>query len=83
MDNVSRKKYIQIQAQSKYEETLIVIQSIGYNYYCDFQEEGLTAAIIEWAAKAFGFECPEIPVEYDREHQKIHMGRNDHELYIV
>ena len=59
----------QIQAYSKYEETLIIIHSLRFNF-CDFQKEGLTAAIIEWAAEAFGFECPEIPVEYDRENRK-------------
>lgn len=59
----------QIQAHSKYEETLIIIQSMWFNY-CDFQEEGLTAAIMEWAAQAFGFECPEIPVEYDKENRR-------------
>lgn len=59
----------QIQAHSKYEEILIIIQSMWFNY-CDFQEEGLTAAIMEWAAQAFGFECPEIPVEYDKENRR-------------
>lgn len=59
----------QIRLHSKYEETLIIIQGMQHNY-CDFQKEGLTAAIIEWAAEAFGFECPEIPVEYDRENRK-------------
>lgn len=59
----------QIRLHSNYKDTLIVIQSVEFNE-CHFQAEGLTAAIIEWAAKAFDFDCPEIPVEYDRENRR-------------
>lgn len=46
-------------------DTLIVIHAIFISL-CDFQEEGLTAAIIEWAAKVFGFEAPLITVNFNK-----------------
>ena len=56
----------QIRENSRFNNTLIVVQSVQITL-TDFQEEGLTAAIIEWAAKAFGFEQPVINVQYDRD----------------
>ena len=53
----------QIKENSQHQNTLIVIQSIQFNP-CDFQEEGLTALIIEWAAKVFQFEPPAIDVRF-------------------
>lgn len=49
--------------RSMYEDTIIIINSLQFSL-CDFQEEGLTAAVIEWAAKAFGFETPKIKVDF-------------------
>ena len=56
----------QIFNNSIYRNTLIVINDLKYSI-CDFQKEGLTAAIIEWASKAFEFETPTINVRYNRE----------------
>lgn len=56
----------QICNNSIYKNTLIVINDLQYSI-CDFQKEGLTAAIIEWASKAFGFETPTINVRYEKE----------------
>ena len=55
----------QILSNSIYRNTLIVINSLQYSL-CDFQKEGLTAAIIEWASKAFNFKVPTINVRYER-----------------
>lgn len=49
--------------------TLIVLHSVNYGY-CDIQEEGFTHSIIEWSAKAFGFEAPIITVSYDKKINK-------------
>ncbi|OWA35219.1 hypothetical protein B9G55_11165 [Saccharibacillus sp. O16] len=49
--------------------TLIFVDSITIAP-SDFQEEGLTAAIMEWAAKAFNFEKPEIKVDYNQKNNK-------------
>ena len=51
--------------RSKYCKTLIVLHSIQIAP-CDFQEEGLTVAIIEWAARAFNFQAPKISVYFDK-----------------
>ena len=59
----------QIIEHSVYKETLIVINSLQFSL-CDFQEEGLTAAIIEWASIAFGFSRPVIGVEFQKEINK-------------
>lgn len=56
----------QISNNSIYENTLVIIDDLQYSI-CDFQKEGLTAAIIEWASKAFGFETPTINVRYEKE----------------
>ncbi len=45
-------------------DTLIVIYSIEYNY-CDFQPEGLLAAIIGWAAQEFQFKEPDVNIFFD------------------
>lgn len=55
----------QIQSHSIYQETVILIKEIEFGY-CDFQEEGLIAVMIGWAAKAFEFDCPPIGVIYDK-----------------
>lgn len=54
---------------SIYKHTLIVINSLQFSL-CDFQEEGLTAAIIEWASKAFNFSMPIINVEFQKQNNK-------------
>ena len=51
---------------TKYKNTLIIINRMEYNL-CDFQEEGIVAGIMEWAAKAFGFESPKIEAIYQKE----------------
>lgn len=56
----------QIYNNSIYGNTLVIIDDLQYNV-CDFQKEGLIAAIIEWASKAFEFEAPTINVRYERE----------------
>lgn len=56
----------QIFNNSIYKNTLVIIDDLQYSI-CDFQKEGLTAAIIEWASRAFGFESPTINVRYERE----------------
>ncbi|WP_334072022.1 hypothetical protein [Paenibacillus sp. A14] len=60
----------QILGKSIYnKDTIIVIHSINIAP-CDFQEEGLVAAIIEWASIAFGFEVPPIVVTFNKEINK-------------
>lgn len=53
----------QIINRSSYKNTLIIIGSLHYSI-CDFQEEGLTAAIMEWASTAFDFAMPVINVDF-------------------
>lgn len=55
----------QIISNSEFDNTLIIIHSLSFSI-CDFQEEGLIVAMMEWAAKAFGFSCPQIKVEFDK-----------------
>lgn len=55
----------EIKRNSLYDENLIIINSVQFNP-SDFQEEGLTAAIIEWASVAFGFQTPTINVDFDK-----------------
>jgi hypothetical protein len=38
--------------------------------FVDYQDEGLAAAMIGWAAQEFGFDPPAIPVEYDKSLRK-------------
>lgn len=59
----------QIIKNSKYKNTLIIIESLQFSP-CDFQEEGLTALMIEWASKAFEFETPSINVTFQRENNR-------------
>lgn len=59
--------------KSKYKNTLIIISSLQFNI-CDFQEEGLTAAMMEWAAIAFGFQPPAIDVAFDKESNRYIFG---------
>ena len=47
----------------------IAIQSVRYND-CDFQEEGLTAAMIGWATSEFGLSQKEIPVAFDSDENR-------------
>lgn len=56
----------QIKVNSQFKNTLIVITRLEMSL-CDFQEEGLIAGMMEWAAKAFEFECPSIDVKYLRD----------------
>lgn len=51
---------------TKYKNTLIIINRLEYNL-CDFQEEGIIAGMMEWAARAFGFECPKIDAIYQKD----------------
>lgn len=56
--------YNDILKYSPYKDgTLIIIKSYWFNM-CDFQEEGLVAAIIEWVAKALNFDLPHIDVSF-------------------
>jgi len=55
----------EIKNNSLYADNLIVINSVQFNP-SDFQEEGLTAAIVEWASKAFHFQAPIINVKFDK-----------------
>lgn len=60
----------QILGNSMYKkDTLIIIHSIDIAP-CDFQEEGLVVAIMEWASIAFGFEVPPIEVTFNKEINK-------------
>lgn len=54
---------------SPYKHTLIVFNEAIFSL-CDFQAEGLIAGTMEWAAKAFKFECPKIEVDFDKETNK-------------
>ncbi len=58
-----------IEAKSKYQYTLIVIHDISYNT-CDFQAEGIIAAIIGWLAKVFEFAPPKIDVTFNKVQNK-------------
>lgn len=59
----------EIISKSKCKNTLIIIKSLQFSL-CDFQEEGLTAAIIEWASVTFGFQTPTINVNFDKKKNK-------------
>lgn len=48
---------------------LIEIKDIKFGL-CDFQEEGLTMAIIKLMSEIYGFEVPKIPVHFDRQLNK-------------
>lgn len=49
----------------EYEKTLITVYGVDFSV-CDFQNEGLTAAIIEWAAETFKFKLLPIKVDFDK-----------------
>lgn len=59
----------EIKRNSLYEENLIIINSVQFNP-SDFQEEGLTATIMGWAAKAFSFQTPTINIEFDKKNNR-------------
>lgn len=59
----------QIRDNSVYNNTVVVITRVEHNH-CDYQNEGLTAGIMEWVAKAFDFECPKIDVSFDSQNNK-------------
>ncbi len=44
----------------------IFVQDVRFNP-CDYQKEGLACAAAGWAAQQFGFEPPEIRVDFDKE----------------
>lgn len=64
---------------SIYKETLIIINSLQFSL-CDFQEEGLIAAIIEWASKTFDFTMPQIKVEFHKETNRYLFDFNSHSI---
>ena len=45
--------------------TAICIEEINFSS-CDYQHEGLTCALVGWAAKEFKFQEPEMPVSYNK-----------------
>jgi hypothetical protein len=51
-------------------DTLIIIHFIA-SHDCHYQEEGLTPAIMMWAANAFGFQPPQIDARFNEELGKI------------
>lgn len=58
-----------IREHSQYKDTVIVFNEAIFSL-CDFQEEGLIVGAMEWAAKAFKFECPKIEVAFDKASNK-------------
>ena len=50
-------------------DTLVIISSVSYSL-CDYQEEGLTPAVIKWAANMFNFEAPRKLVSFNKETNK-------------
>lgn len=50
-------------------DTLVAIHSIEIAH-CDFQEEGLTPAVIEWVSKLFDFEPPSIHIAFNKQDNK-------------
>ncbi len=63
---IVQKKIVE---RSIYKDTLIIIDNLQYSV-CDFQEEGLTVAIIEWASKAFDFSKPVIEVDFQKKNNR-------------
>lgn len=55
----------QIIENSLFENTLIEIYKLEYSL-CDFQDEGITMVIMEWASKVFYFKMPEIEVNFNK-----------------
>lgn len=65
-----KKVSSQILSASMYKkDTVIVIHSV-HTAPCDFQEEGLAAAVMEWASIAFDFPTPPIVVSFNHERSK-------------
>lgn len=56
----------QIAANSRFECTVIVIAKIEYDMSC-MQNEGFVAGMMEWAARAFGFECPQVLTSFEKD----------------
>ena len=46
-------------------DVLITVKEIEYTL-TDFQDEGLTCAIIKWSEREFGLAIPDIPVTFNR-----------------
>ena len=60
----------QIVARSPFGKgTLIELKSVLFDP-CDYQEEGLEPAIVEWASDQLAFDAPEYSVEFDKEHNR-------------
>ena len=59
----------QIRKSSEFYNTLIIFHELEY-LYADRQEEGFVVGAMEWAAKAFGFESPEVKAAFDQENRK-------------
>jgi hypothetical protein len=53
----------------KNNKILIEIKDIKFGF-CDFQEEGLTMAIIKLMSEVYGFKMPNIPVHFDKQLNK-------------
>jgi hypothetical protein len=51
-------------------DTLVVIHFIS-SHDCHYQEEGLTPAVMMWAANAFGFQPPQINARFNERLGKI------------
>lgn len=51
------------------DDTLILLKTILFNE-CNFQIEGMTIAIMEWASLIFNFDIPKIEAEFDRSKNK-------------
>lgn len=64
-----KKVASKIVSNTKYECTVIVITKTEYNLCC-MQNEGLVAGMMEWAAVAFGFECPVVDTDFDGEQNR-------------
>lgn len=58
-----------IKKYSPFNNTLIIFNEAIYNE-CFFQEEGLIVTSMEWASKAFGFECPKVAVSFDKNNNR-------------
>ncbi len=57
------------QRRSEAAPLLVRLKQLDFNP-CDYQPEGLAAAVAEWAAQEFGFPKLEIPVAFDRDRNR-------------
>lgn len=64
--NVAEK----IVENSPYKEKTLIILNYLIITLSDYQEEGLTPAIMEWASSAFNFESPRVEVNFNKECNK-------------